>query len=131
MVTESVDAGLVEVAAGHQRGGEVVGAVDVVVAVAIPGAADPAVLNFLGMQGAEGVDETAIVSELPVEVVLEGGEEFVARLVVRFEDVEITEEDRELRVFAGGEGGGAGGPPFPLPRGFLEAGIAGGGRRHR
>jgi len=75
VVTESVDAGLVEVVAGHQLGGEVGGAMEVVVAVAVTGAADPAVLDFIGVQGSEGVDEAAVVGELAVEVVFEGREE--------------------------------------------------------
>ncbi len=57
VVTESVDARLVEVVAGHKLGGEVGGTIDVVVAVAVTSAADPAVLDFLGVQGSEGIDE--------------------------------------------------------------------------
>jgi hypothetical protein len=73
-----------EVVAGHQFGGEVGGAMDVVVAIAVAGAADPAVLDFLGVQGSEGVDEAAVVVELTVEVVFEGREELVVGLVVRW-----------------------------------------------
>jgi hypothetical protein len=67
------------------------------------------VLDFLGVQGSEGVDEAAVVGEVAVEVVFEWCEERVAGLVVGFEDIEIAEEHRGLRGVAGGEGGGAGG----------------------
>lgn len=63
---------------------------DVVVAVAVSSAAEPAVLDFLGVQGSEGVDEAAAVSELPVEAIFEWREELVAGLVVGFENVEIA-----------------------------------------
>ena len=63
MITEPVDAGVVEVVAGHQLGGQALGAMDVVVVVAIPGADRPSCADLLGMQGGKGVDETAIVGE--------------------------------------------------------------------
>ena len=93
---------------------------------AITGAPDPAMLNCLGMQGAEGVDEAAGVGQLAVEVVFERREKLVARLVAGFNDVEITEEDRRLPAFQARQGGVAVGQPFPLPLRFLDAGIAGG-----
>jgi hypothetical protein len=46
--------------------------------------------------------------------------------MVGFEDVEIAEEHRGLRVIPAGESGVAGGQPFPLSPGFLDAGITGG-----
>ncbi|MPZ67786.1 MAG: hypothetical protein GEU83_20650 [Pseudonocardiaceae bacterium] len=85
MVTEPVDAGLVDVLASQQLAGQIRRAVDVIVAVAVAGAADPAVFNSLRMQLPERVDEATVVSELQVEVVFERGEEAVPRLMVWFE----------------------------------------------
>jgi hypothetical protein len=58
----------------------------VVLAVAIAGPADPAVLDGVRVQAPEGVHQAVLVVKGLVEVVLEGGEEPVVGLVVGFED---------------------------------------------
>lgn len=68
-----------DVVAGDQFAGQIWGARGVVVAVAVTGAANPAVFHRVGVQGTEGVEQAAVIGELPVEVVLERREERVVR----------------------------------------------------
>jgi hypothetical protein len=68
----------------------------VVVAVAVAGPADPAVLGGVGVEVPERVGEAVGVGEGLVEVVLERREERVPGLVGGLEDVEVSQQDRWL-----------------------------------
>jgi hypothetical protein len=110
--------------------GELLRAVRVVVAVAVAGAADPAVLHQVGLGVPERVDQAVPVGQAAVEVVLEPAERGVARLVVGLDHVEVAEQDG-LRAGVGqataAEGGGELGQPAALALGAVRGGVAGGG----
>jgi hypothetical protein len=83
VIAEPGEAGFVDVLT---VGKQVLGCVGVVVAVAVAGAADPAVVELVGVEVAEGVDEAVAVGQGAVEVVFERLEDRVAGLVAGFED---------------------------------------------
>src|SRR5579859_5703936 len=65
---------------------------DVVDAVAVAAAAEPAVLPGVGVPGAVGVGHPGIC-EGPVEGVFPGPEDRQVRLVARFDDIEVAGDD--------------------------------------